>query len=269
MNLKKRLPKIKARRPLPLSAAGCQSCSRTKPARTSQTTVRCLVLSVYAAPDSILTQALFTDHVNRMIRIWRSCGIYFSIRFRTPGGAPSFRRFQTGPIVNPGTLPCDSTPFNNLHPYFRAWLSYRPDALTTDIAVYYVKGPLVGGSIGCAPFSTNSGPAVVVTNGFSPTTLAHEIGHVLGLGHVALTPENTTNLMYPVAVAARSLLTAAQCAAASRSSRLQNCRLGDSARRTILPDGGTQPPVYRRPNPGIPIPRSGTLKKQAARLRRD
>ncbi|WP_426446240.1 hypothetical protein ACP26L_21560 [Paenibacillus sp. S-38] len=266
MKPKNRLPRLQT-----LRAPGAGSSRGrlgTKPARISQTTVRCLVLSVYAAPDSTITQAAFIDHMNRMIRIWRSCGIYFSIRFRTAAGGPTFRRFQTGPIVNPGTFPC-GVPFSSLHPYFRAWLNYRPGALTTDVAVYYVKGPLIGGAIGCAPFITDSGPAVVITNGYSPTTLAHEIGHVLSLGHVAQIPANTSNLMYPVAVATRSELTADQCAAALRSSRLQNCRLGDSRRSTRLPGSQTKEPVYRRPKPGMAIPRSARASSPVSRLRRD
>jgi Beta/Gamma crystallin/Metallo-peptidase family M12B Reprolysin-like len=64
------------------------------------------------------------------------------------------------------------------------------DHAPADIVVYYVRSTSLG-LAGCAAFPANR-PGVLVTDGASPWTMAHEIGHVLGLAHVG----GNNNLMF-------------------------------------------------------------------------
>lgn len=52
-----------------------------------------------------------------------------------------------------------------------------------EIAAYFVRSTIPANN-GCASFTNTRRPACVVTNTASDWTLAHEIGHVLGLNHV-------------------------------------------------------------------------------------
>ena len=64
------------------------------------------------------------------------------------------------------------------------------DHAPSDIVVYYVRSTNLGVR-GCAAHPANR-PGSVVTDVATQYTMAHEIGHVLGLGHV----NNTSNLMH-------------------------------------------------------------------------
>jgi hypothetical protein len=76
---------------------------------------------------------------------------------------------------------------------------HRDNAAANDLVIYVVQ-TLVGGNgnlVGCATHPDNQpGAAIVRNNGLWLT--AHEVGHVLGLFHVATTPStNSDSLMWP------------------------------------------------------------------------
>jgi hypothetical protein len=64
-----------------------------------------------------------------------------------------------------------------------ALFANRNDAGPNDIVVYFVQSTIPPLN-GCAAFPAGQ-PGAVVTQGASPWTMAHEVGHVLGLSHIA------------------------------------------------------------------------------------
>ncbi|MED3787307.1 hypothetical protein P4576_08560 [Peribacillus frigoritolerans] len=201
--------------------------------------VPCLVIDAYIAPGSDMTQDNFIEQINWVNFVYgvplqgnqspNPCRLDIRWRFRNAQGTPVMAPL-TGPIVNENVFPC--APFELLDPYFQAWLNYRPTGPgpfggtnTRDIAVYFVKGPLIAPAIGCAPFITPNGPAIVISNapsGFlrSGQTLAHELGHTLGLAHV----DDRNNLMFGGTPSLESYrLTSEQCNIVSSSPHFQSC----------------------------------------------
>jgi len=73
--------------------------------------------------------------------------------------------------------------------------SLERDHAPSDIVVYYLRSTNLGVR-GCAACPITQ-PGSVVTDGATQFTMAHEIGHVLGLAHVASTTANRNNLMFP------------------------------------------------------------------------
>lgn len=73
-------------------------------------------------------------------------------------------------------------------------LGSRQGVSSTDILVFYVDGvkPDSGSLVGCATHAKGT-PACIVASGGSKWTLAHEVGHVLGLTHE---PGDDTNVMH-------------------------------------------------------------------------
>ncbi len=67
---------------------------------------------------------------------------------------------------------------------------FERDHAPSNIVAYYLRSTSLGVA-GCAAFPANR-PGVVVANGASRWTFAHELGHVLGLSHVS----NSNNLMF-------------------------------------------------------------------------
>ncbi|MDQ0115693.1 hypothetical protein J2T15_005160 [Paenibacillus harenae] len=222
----------------------------------AKASVRCLVLSIYVAPGSTLNQTTLNNHLRSLSDIWQACGISFAYRFVNADGSGTFMRIE-GPVVNPNAFVCGGT-YRYLDPYFQEWLAYRPGSLRTDIAIYYVRGPLVGDAIGCAPFITPNGRAVIVTNAYTDNVLAHEIGHVLGLGHVPVTPANRSNLMYPFSFPESRNLTSAQCVIALQSPALQDCT---AAASKIIPKRKKAVPVYKKPSSTLQPPKGKPFAK--------
>ncbi|USK87537.1 ImmA/IrrE family metallo-endopeptidase [Peribacillus asahii] len=210
--------------------------------------VDCIILDVYIGPGSDMTQEQFNrdiDWINFVYGVpntrWGNvspnpCGFDIRWRFRNDQGALVMAPIETD--LQPNTLGCSS--FENItDPNLREALSSRPtgpgpfgETNTRDIAVYYLRGPLTGGSVGCAPYITNNGPAIVITNpptGFirSNKTLAHELGHVLlshtdlpNVGHV----DDVNNIMFAGAPRSTSYrLTMDQCNLMRNSPHFQDC----------------------------------------------
>jgi hypothetical protein len=76
----------------------------------------------------------------------------------------------------------------------------RNNAWGTDVVVYFVRS-IVSALYGCAAFPAGQ-PGAVVAQIASIWTLAHEVGHVLGLSHVddnnrLMTGNGTTNITNP------------------------------------------------------------------------
>jgi hypothetical protein len=64
----------------------------------------------------------------------------------------------------------------------RLLFEYRAGADPDDIVIYLVR-TTIPPTNGCAAFPSGR-PGAIVASGASPVTLAHEVGHVLGLPHV-------------------------------------------------------------------------------------
>ncbi|UYP07494.1 matrixin family metalloprotease [Priestia megaterium] len=186
--------------------------------------VPCLVIDVYMAPGSGITQAIFDNHRAWVDFVWRrQCGIDIRWRFRNSQGTPVMASLG-GPVIVPNTIACNR--YDQLNFYLQSWLRYRPTGpgpfgrtSTRDIALYYVQGPLLSNGVGCSPIITPNGPAFMVTNGANGQVVAHELGHLLGLSHV----NNVDNLMNPILYRTSYQLTAQQCDIAKSSPYFQSC----------------------------------------------
>ncbi|WP_242215643.1 hypothetical protein [Bacillus cereus group sp. BfR-BA-01383] len=166
----------------------------------------CVVIDFYIAPDSIITDAEFREHVRWVNQIWRvGAGIDIRYRFRDPTNTRRIVRVPVdGPIVLPGqSFPCEFTIFEDIPENLQADLDSRPTGTgpwpvpnEIDVAVFYINGPITldNGDLvqGCAPIETPNilGPSVIIANPIDqvftncPQILAHELGHVFNLPHV-------------------------------------------------------------------------------------
>ncbi|WP_028402047.1 ImmA/IrrE family metallo-endopeptidase [Ectobacillus panaciterrae] len=212
----------------------------------------CLVLDVYIAPGSDMTQQMFQNHMDWIDFVYgvpgtfwggqspNSCRFDIRWRFRDPNDSqkPVMANIA-GPVVNRGGIQCGPT-FDQYNDNLKFWLSQRPTGPgpwgvtdKTDIAVYYIQGPFAGGADGCAPFYTPSGQAIVISNadpGFTRggMTLAHELGHVL-LSYAIQPPDNQhsddpNNLMFRTTVNTAFHLTPEQCNIMRNSPVFKDCQ---------------------------------------------
>jgi hypothetical protein len=135
------------------------------------------------------------------------------------------------------------------------------------VYAYYVR-TLGGGynGIGATTFANNA-PGLVVSDASGDYTLAHEIGHILGLSHVPDT--QTDNVMYrdsPNITSVPPVITTDQCDLAFRASAPRACAAPVSIPRFRIPRPAFRPPFETTPAlVGLLSDEPGLVEQFAAR----
>lgn len=140
----------------------------------------------------VLTQPTIAINtmVTRMRDLYESVGINVHLASIENLNLPALNDVDVGPCNMGQTPTAEQTQlFGN-----------RNNAGANDVVVYFVRST-VPGSNGCAAHPAGQ-PGAVVAQGATQWTLAHEVGHVLGLGHVTdndrlMTGNGTGNITNP------------------------------------------------------------------------
>lgn len=125
--------------------------------------------------------------VNATNEIFSSAGISCSVISDESLNLPHLNHYDAGPCSSRGNSP-DQIELSQ----------YRDGAGSNEIVIYWVDSidSNIGALAGCAA-SLAGKPMVVMSKSASQYVLAHEIGHVLDLGHTPKEPVYRTRLMYP------------------------------------------------------------------------
>jgi hypothetical protein len=117
--------------------------------------------------------------IQRMKEVYGSVGINVDVGGVEPLNLPAFLDIEVGE--------CNSgQPTEAIQELF----DFRESARDREVVVYLVRSTTPGAFNGCAAHPADR-PGAVVASLASPWTLAHEVGHVLGLDHV----DDNRNLM--------------------------------------------------------------------------
>jgi hypothetical protein len=128
--------------------------------------------------------------LRNMRQVYSTANIRVVVGSRENLGGPPFATLLD---VNVGTCPRPPVSQATLTAEQVQLFQNRNNVGPNEIAVYFVRTTQPT-SNGCSASTANQ-PSVVVAQTASQWTLAHEVGHVLGLGH--LTPETCPNLGGP------------------------------------------------------------------------
>ena len=112
------------------------------------------------------------EMIEAMRAVYQQAGITIEVASRAQLALPALRDLDIGPCVR-GVLTLQQATL----------FGYRAGIGPTDIVVYFVRSTIPRSRGGAA--HPENRPGAVVTRLASRCTLAHEVAHVLGLGHTA------------------------------------------------------------------------------------
>ncbi len=147
------------------------------------------------------TRFTIEQMLNAMRQVYRPAGILVEVGSRERLRLPTLEDVD---LFCPGKPTQTCCPFpcatNNLNPEHLALFRHRRGVGAKDLAVYFVRSTVPGLNGCCAHPPGRQGVIVAATA--SQWTLAHEIGHVLGLPHVnnndrLMTGNGTNNITKP------------------------------------------------------------------------
>ncbi|MFE9933587.1 zinc-dependent metalloprotease family protein, partial [Streptomyces sp. NPDC005533] len=164
------------------SAAWCSTEERQQE-RQKVSDVR-LHAKILADPDVPVSQS-----IARMAEIYDAVGISVELASTEDLNIPDLLDVDVGGCIEQRTTAEQETLF-----------AHRSEAGSADIVVYFVRSTVPPYN-GCAAHPPGI-PAVVIAQGATQWTLAHEVGHVLGLRHVddndrLMTGNGTRNITNP------------------------------------------------------------------------
>lgn len=114
--------------------------------------------------------------LNSMRQVYRTAGIRVEVGSWETLTGPSFSALLDVSVMNNCPQGQTTTEQNQL-------FQNRNNVGTNELVVYFVRSTVPAYN-GCANFPAGQ-PGAIVTSGASRWTLAHEIGHVLGLSHIS------------------------------------------------------------------------------------
>jgi hypothetical protein len=168
-------------------------------ARRSELHLRLYVRTLWDPADFTLDEMIEAMHL-----VYAQAGIKVQVLSRTRLTLPALQDLDIGPCTH-----------NVLTAQQRALFAERAGIGRGEVAVYFVRSTIPR-SRGCAAHPEHQ-PGAVVTRFASRWTLAHEVGHVLGLGHTddprrLMTSRDTSRIPVPT-----PLLTPGEIATIRRS----------------------------------------------------